>query len=567
MVERVEVVRGTGSVLHGSRAVGGVVNFITKKGGYHSIQGTLSSSYDSATNGNQLYSSLYGHYQDFDYRVAGTTAEHNDRDTPAGEIENTSFENDSFSAYLGREFGEHAVALSYDDFKSSSEVYVEPEVATTPPFLDFRIDAPRRDRRKAGLFYDWTPDDEVIERLHVDGYYQSSKREFNTFSDLELDLGMGPVIRNSNVFNDSTLDTLGLNSQVDLKLNRADHLIIGVDVKDDELDQQRRRELVEGGADRPTENVSDRAQQTSVEVFAQNQWDFLEDWALITGVRGYHIESELEATTRAGLQPRSVDDQHAVGSIGVRYVGLPDTTLWTTWSEGYVSPNLVNLGTGAFAGPDFVSPNLDLDPETSNSVELGLRLNKDLFNLDTSVFYTEAEDYIDHVLCSSVDTACIEPSVGRRDRVYVNIDQVRSFGAEATASLTMLEQFTPYASASWIRRRFETPDYSSYATGIPQFSGRLGAIAEHSFRPTIQGWLDLYLRLATDAKERVELDQTTERAGWGTINLSLGTAFGAKRQLKLLLELENLGDKLYIPSTENLPARGRSAIVKIVGEF
>ena len=84
MIDRIEVLRGTGSVLHGSRAIGGVVNFITKKGGYHPIQGTLSSQIDSSTEGYQHFLSVHGAIKDFDYRVAGSIAEHEDRDTPEG---------------------------------------------------------------------------------------------------------------------------------------------------------------------------------------------------------------------------------------------------------------------------------------------------------------------------------------------------------------------------------------------------------------------------------------------------------------------------------------------------
>ena len=38
MVERIEVMRGSGSVLYGSRALSGVVNFLTRKGGTEPLQ-------------------------------------------------------------------------------------------------------------------------------------------------------------------------------------------------------------------------------------------------------------------------------------------------------------------------------------------------------------------------------------------------------------------------------------------------------------------------------------------------------------------------------------------------
>lgn len=48
-LERVEVVKGPYSVLYGSQAIGGIVNFITKKGGDKLASGVVKAVYNSAT--------------------------------------------------------------------------------------------------------------------------------------------------------------------------------------------------------------------------------------------------------------------------------------------------------------------------------------------------------------------------------------------------------------------------------------------------------------------------------------------------------------------------------------
>lgn len=50
-LERVEVVKGPYSVLYGSQAIGGIVNFITKKGGDKLASGVVKAVYNSATAG------------------------------------------------------------------------------------------------------------------------------------------------------------------------------------------------------------------------------------------------------------------------------------------------------------------------------------------------------------------------------------------------------------------------------------------------------------------------------------------------------------------------------------
>ena len=564
-IDRIEVIRGSGSVLYGSRAIGGVINIITKKGGFHPVQGAVTSSYHSATEGYQTSASLYGSAEGYDYRISGTRAEHGDRDTPDGELENTSFDNWSVSSYLGKRFEKHTVAASFDKYESDSEVFVEEEVRTTPPFTEFQIDAPQRDRWKAAVFYDGADIAAVMPKLHFDAYFQRSERQFNTFSDLMLDFGF-PVTRRSDVYNDSQLDSSGANIQADFDLSEAHYLVAGLKIVYDDLEQDRLRQVTDNGAAKPDERVRDEANQQVFEVFVQDEWSITDVWTLTAGARGYFVDSELDKTTREGLSPSSSDDQHVIASVALTNTQLSHTTLWTNFSQGYVYPSLVNLATGAFAGPDFVSPNQDLDPETSNTYEVGARYDNGTVAADVVGFYMDADDYIDHVSCSSTSVACIEPSVGRRDRVYVNIDEAITFGAEGELSV-QVKQLKPYGSLTWLRQRFKRDGVKTYDTGVPTVAARVGVEAEHFFSSEVYGWADFFLRTATGADELEDNGEIDEKGGWTTYNISFGADVGDKGQYKLAVDLVNLTDKRYIPATENLLGAGRSAIFSMSAEF
>lgn len=560
MIEQVEVVRGTGSVLHGSRAIGGVVNFITKKGGYHPLQSSASALYDSATDGYNLYGSLYGGTDGWEYRASAATADHEDRTSAKGKLDNTAFDSQSLAVYLGKNFGAHSIGASFDQFNASSGVYVEPAVATAPPFNDFRIDAPRRDRSKVSLSYEGDKLGSLVRSVQLDGYYQISKREFNTLSDLTLDFGNGPLNQLIDNRSDSDLDTFGMNAQARLTLLSAHDLVLGIEAKNDALDQSRTRVVTTAGQTMPGERTVDQANQTTLEGFAEDVWQLSEGLELRAGARGIYFKTELEESTREGLDPFSESDTAVVGAAGLRYSPAEDVTIWTGWSQGFVSPSLVNLATGAFAGASFVNPNSDLKPERSNSFDLGIKLQKEFFAVDLSVFITEARDYIDHVLCSSSNISCIQPS-GRSDRIYDNVDEARTFGSELSASL-LLGSLRPYLSASWIRRRYTRNAVSTYDTGLPALYGRGGLEIEKNLDEPIGLWLDGYVSAATEADE-LDGDRVLHTAGWGTLNVAMGATMGAKRELKLSLELLNLGDKFYKTATENIPARGRSAIFKV----
>ena len=559
MIERIEVVKGSGSVLHGSRAVGGVINIITKKGGYHPIQGTASSSYDTATNGFQHFASVFGSKHDFDYRFSVSKADHNDRDTPDGELENTSYESESASFYVAKRIDNHTLAVSYDNYNSSSEVYVNPIVATTPPFTDFRIDAPERDRDKLAVSYDWEEVSDSLKRIHLDAYHQTSDRKFNTFTDMSLDVGF-PLMTSTSIFSTSTLKTNAGNLQTDWQIGDSHSLIFGVELKEEDLSQDRLKQVTSNGTPSPDELVRDEGVQDSYEVFVQDQWNISEGWDLTAGARSYWLDTELEGSTRPGLAPNSSSDNEVIGSIALAFTQLKDTTIWTRFSQGYNYPTLINLTTGAIAGPDYVNPNPDLESETSDTADLGVRYSNGALSLDFSGFYTESEDLIDHVLCSATSFMCLTPS-DPDERVYTNIDEATSYGAEGSASYDF-GVVEPYVSAAWLRRKFESSGASTYNTGLPTLSTRSGVKVEKTFQPNINAWLDFYLRAATDSDEIGRRGTVQHKAGWATTNAALGLDFGNKRQYKLALVVENLGDKKYTTATENLLARGRSALIR-----
>lgn len=71
-LERIEVVKGPYSVLYGSQAIGGVVNFITKKGGDKPLGGSVKAVYNSATAGWEESAAALGSIGNFDYRINGS---------------------------------------------------------------------------------------------------------------------------------------------------------------------------------------------------------------------------------------------------------------------------------------------------------------------------------------------------------------------------------------------------------------------------------------------------------------------------------------------------------------
>ncbi len=565
MIERVEVVRSAGSVLYGSKAISGVVNFITRKGGTRPLQATVSANYNAATSGEALFASLYGSVQGLDYRLAASKSDQNDRQTPAGTIDNTSSEADSVYAYLGKQFGNHRLELNYDNYNSSTEVFVEEEQRTTAPLIDFRISVPQRDRQKTALFYQGSDLGNVLTRVTANLYRQISDRQFNTFPSLQT----GTDTLDRSIFTSSQLTTVGALLQLDWQPHPDHYLITGLQYLDDSVDQDRTTETRLNSLPLvAVEQFTDQASIETVALFAQDEWQISDNYTLAVGLRQYWLEAQLDESDREGLQASSRDDTELIGSVALTYAGLENTVLRATVAQSYVYPSLLQLTVGAFAGSSPITPNSDLEPETAISWELGARYQANNWQIDSTVFFNEAEDYIDHVFCTENDACLPEP----RAKIYVNIGESTSYGVETYIARQLLDgHLTPYASITWMRRENEfSNEFSTQDTGIPQWNGTLGVKYDTLAFAAMPLWLDLYMRGESAADEEVPGRSgpvIESNAGWVTYNLAAGTEFGAEGQFRLALELQNLGDKKYSTATENLFAAERSVAVKLTAEL
>ena len=558
MVERIEVMRGSGSVLYGSQALSGVVNFFTKKGGTEPLQATVEGGYDSATDGYNSFASLYGNLDGWEYRLAGSKSDHDDRATPAGSMDNTAYDNDSVYLYAGRGFGDQRLEYTYEKYESSSNVYVEEEVKSTYPLTDFYVESPRRDRDKHGLFYSWEVDNSWLQSLSANAYQQQNDRHFYTYTET--------VWYSRDINSYSTLDTDGALVQMDFQPLGNHRLIAGLQYLNDDVDQTRHVDTVSWTpAIAPTgiEQIRDKASIETWAMFLQDQWEISDRLSLTAGLRQYYVDGKLDYTDRASLEPGKLgSDDELIGALGLVWGVRDDINLRANIAQGYVYPSLTQLATGAYAGSNFVNPDAGLDPETSINYEVGMRLQRSDMTLDAAAFYSKSDDYIHHLACTPEDNC-----PGRRDRLYQNVGKSNAHGVELFLAYGGLPyDLEPYTSLTWMKREIEYEQFSTWNTAVPDFSGRLGLKWQGALMSVPNLWADFFLRgetsseLAEPGTVRSELD---DKSGWVTVNLSTGVEFGGRSQYQLSVDLFNLTDKEYIASTENLYGAERSVAMKL----
>jgi hemoglobin/transferrin/lactoferrin receptor protein len=547
-IERIEVLRGPASVLHGARAIGGVVNIITRRGADRPVQAEIGGAYYSGTDGWQGWGAVSGTAGDFDYRFSGSLDDHGDRRVPAGHysptgrLDGTAFGNDNLSAHLGYSFGDagnHHVALKAMQHRMSAESWTDP-ATLGPGVRDFRIDLPRRDLRKVGLSYDGTDLGDVVRKVHVDAYYQTVDRLFTN------EAIMVPPIPGIRTVSEDVNTNLGGTAQVDLQLHPDHYTIVGLHYLDDALDASKATTTTTPPGVTPPPTTDDASIRT-ISAFAQNEWSFAGDFRLIAGARYYHTTTDLSHTSDPARQG---------------YSGRSDnTTLRALYSEGYITPTLFQLFTDSTASNRLIYGNPDLKPETSRNVEFGARYDAGGLVLDATAFYSEAQDYIARAACGP-SRLC--PGHGRPtlDRfIYANADGARSWGVELAAEYTLPgTRLTPYATGAWMRRELTFGRWSTYHSNTPALSGRIGLRWEGEMAGGLV-WADLFARGATAVSEMEEGQPLRRLPGYATLNFAFGGAFGDDDRFRFGISFNNIFDKEYRSSFDEVPGTGRSVEV------
>ncbi|MBW7920831.1 MAG: TonB-dependent receptor [Rubellimicrobium sp.] len=573
LIERIEVVRGSSSVISGSQAIGGVVNIITRQGAAQPLQFTLSGGVIGATNGWRGAATAAGTLDvgagELEYRLSLGGMEQGNRRTPNGILEQSDTSDRTRSAMVAWRQGNHRTGLEYLAYDLSANVPTE--------ISEFFIYLPRRDLEKVALFHEITNATPWLERLRFDVHRQTIDREFlndlttrdpDDWASYTTDPGVVSM-RVASASTDAQL-TYGASISAEMSFSDRSRTFAGLEYEDDRLVSDKDTDistdpiLYRTGASIPLIpspiRRHDEASIRTVSLYGQHEIDLSDTLTLTFGGRWYDVSASHDVARRSMMngpftdQPRSANsDSRALFAAGLVWQPDEDTAIRANVSQGYVYPSLSQLFLSTTAGGTTINGNPDLRPERATTFELGARRDRDGWLLDATLYHSRAEDYIAAVPAGAASQ-------------YRNIDAARTWGLELAAEYdTGFHGLTPYVSAALMQREFAYANgYTTTDSGTAALAGRVGLRAAWDFG-AVHGESDLFLRGESGVTMRDDSGVITDRAaGYATLNLHTSVSLGDNTTA--VVEVNNITDRLYQP-WEQATGAGRSVNLFVTRTF
>ncbi|KAF0814211.1 Hemin receptor [Andreprevotia sp. IGB-42] len=555
----IDIVRGPGSSLYGSDALGGVVGMNTLepadllRGKGKSIAGQVKGDYDSsdssyggsaAVAGEAGAGTLWlvqangrkGHEQD---NMGERDVNGPRRTTPNPQ----DYTQTSALAKLQHNFESgHSLGVTLEAFKSETDTSLLNELGDAT--LSTPLSSKAQDelnRKRASLQYGYTAlQDSLIDRAKVMLYKQDSDARQQT------DRIRTPAA--SKVWNrvsEFSQDTKGINGQLESIVagDIGQHWVYGAEWFTTDSSELRSGYQCATGCAVPNTSgfpTRDFPNTTTKQwgVFAQNEISFANGkYTLTPGLRydSYKLDPETDKYY-TGLKPVNQDESAWSPKLAASWNVSEGFTLFGQYAYGFRAPAYSELNSGftnlAFGYATIANPSLK--PEKSRGFEFGTRLGGKTLGGSITAYDNRYKDFIEQDAYNCPGNVNCVPGTSTTYQ-YVNKANVRIYGADAAAFWSFMPGWKATAGIAYAVGRDEDTD--KYLDSVSPLKG-VFALGYGNETWGAQGRLT-----AVSAKDKVSTPTYFQAPGYGLVDLTAWWV--AAKDLRITGGVYNLGGRKY----------------------
>lgn len=549
----VEVIKGPASLLYGSDAIGGVVNFVSARPApVGSVQGRVTSQAFSATNGWNTLAEINTTQGPVSGGVSVKRNQHEDyRQGNGDDAKNTRFNQLNLKGYLAYSSSIGVFKLTVEQFDQQLGMSVG-AAQSLVTYNSHHNDIWYQDLRRRAV----TSQNTLFlgnVKWQIKGSWQETLRKLQT-ADVDPELEMA-------------LNTYTIDSKWSIPTTDSSNLILGLQ-----------------GASQNNENKNDRVEKllpdTDINSFAVvglYQTAIGEKWNLQGGLRydWSHIDTkDMEDHEEEGEHHEEEHEHEAVSvdrhynnlsaDISANYRPNEHWTLRLNVAHAFRVPTLSELTSDGHHGARIELGNVDLDTQEATNIDLSAHYHSRLVTFDVAGFYNQINKFI-YAEATGETNESGSPTYQYRQ------NDARLYGAEA--GLHVHPEMIP-----WLHLE----STYSYVVGKREGGDYLPFIPAQKFRTEVRAQLPsnryfkrnmISLNNLSVLRQNNPNEFETETPGYAIWGMKASTEIQVEKQpIQVSLTADNLLDKTYIDHLSTLKPlgiynQGRSFVLSVTVPF
>ncbi|MDH3492519.1 MAG: TonB-dependent receptor [Acidobacteriota bacterium] len=592
-IETIEVIRGAGSVLYGTDALGGTINIITKEaprrtqGGFD-LGASFNGFYSSNEKGRRGSISLTGSGKFFSFRVAQSLERYDNYTLgdPAGPpVEGVSSDGEVLNSQSHGGNTQITTRFFFNDDNDLRLNYSRRRAGNigVPTLVGvFNAFFPDSDRDKFNARFETRNVSSKLARVSASFYFQNQKRNFSNILFVPPFLPFFPGI---DEFSETITDTdsFGFDLQSSWILGQDNFLIAGFSqVQDKNKDSRLVENRLPVFTQDTTRSVPD-ANFGSFAMFVQDSHDFTDRLKVVGGIRVERFYAGSSATEGFGLPSSLTADQiedlgltglengldvsdiSVTGDVGAVIRVTDEVSLSGKIGRSFRVPNLFErFFTGAGSVGGFVVGNPTLEPESGVNVDASIKVRNSSFAGSFTYFNNRYKNFLSNI--PAVDRNGVPITLpGGQAPIEVfqtqNIGRARIQGFEADIQVPLklgMGFLTPGGSLSYLRG-------DNLDTGEPLNTiTPLKTVLSVRWQNLLNNYYVDWITRIVNKQERLStafLNTNGPEPGFSVSELGGGYVFKRESyRLSLNVGIKNLFDRRYREQFVFAPARGRSYV-------